>query len=334
MAAERHPGPDALRGLLMVAVIIGHFPTSARGTNPFGGLPEWIYFCHVPLFLALSCLFVPPLNLRQTGQRARQLLVPFALWLALSHPTLILTRPGTLALDAAMGNWAHVQSILWFLPALFATNLLMAAWRRAPAPARAGILVAAAGTFLAAGRVALWHDRIPFGLDVVLFLFPFLWVIDLVWRRRTAWSRLAGPWLLAAAGLALPLGGLLVRLCEPVKTHSAYARRVDFAQFSVPVTVPGYLGMTLMGLALLVLAMRLPAPRWLAAVGRRSMPIYLLHYPLLYGLTRTIGLAGEGRAALLGYAAVVILLILLLAMGAANLLTRVSPRLSWTGLAA
>ena len=334
MAAERHPGLDALRGLLMVAVIIGHFPTSARGTNPFGDLPEWIYFCHIPLFLALSCLFTQPLNPRQTGQRARQLLVPFALWMALTHPWRLLHRPGTLGLDAAMGNWAHVQSILWFLPALFTANLLMAGWRRAPAPARMGLMGAAFAVFLGASRVALWHDRIPMGLDVALFLLPFLWVIDQAWRRRADLVQRAGKGLLPAAWLALPLGGLLVRACEPVKTHSAYARRVDFAQFSVPVTVPGYLGMTLMGLALLVLAMRLPAPRWLAAVGRCSMPIFLLHYPLLFAFTRTIGLAGEGRTALLAYATAVIALIIALAMGLAKVLAKLSPRFALAGLAA
>ena len=330
LPAERHQGLDALRGLLMVAVIIGHFPTSARGTNPFGALPEWIYFCHIPLFLALSCLFAQPLNLRQTGRRARQLLVPFALWMALTHATILVTRPGALAFDMAMGNWAHVQSILWFLPALFTANLLMAAWRRAPALARAGLLSAAAWAFLDASRLALWHDRIPFGLDSVLFLFPFLWVIDQAWRRRAAFT----SGLLAAACLALPLGGLLVRTCEQVKTHSAYARRVDFAQFSVPVTLPGYLGMTLMGLALLVMAVRLPAPRWLAEVGRCSMPIFLLHYPLLYAFTRAIGLAGEGRAALLAFATAVILLILAVAMGTAKVLARISPRFALAGLAA
>jgi fucose 4-O-acetylase-like acetyltransferase len=334
MATERHQGLDALKGFLIVAVIIGHFPTSGRGTNPFGPLPEWLYFFHVPLFLALSCLFAQPFTLRQAGHRARQLLAPFGLWMVLTHPHLLLTRPWALATDAAMGNWAHVQSILWFLPALFTANLLMACWRGSRVLTQALLLSAAIGAFVFAPRLALWHGRIPFGLDVALFLFPFIWIVDQAWRRRQALAQRAGPWLTPAAILALPLGGILVRYFEQVKTHSAYARRVDFAQFSVPETVAGYLGMTLMGVALVVLAVRLPAPRWLAAVGRFSMPIYLLHYPLLFALTRSIGLAGEGRLALLVYGLAVTALIVGIAMLTAQVLTRLSPRVGLLGLKA
>jgi len=333
MGTERDPGLDALRGALMVAVIIGHFPTSARGLNPFGPLPEWLYFIHIPLFLALSCLFARPWTAARTGQRARQLLVPFAFWLAVSHPGQLLSSPWTLARDAAMGNWAHVQSVLWFLPALFTANQLMACWRRWGPPARVPLLVLVAATVLGAGRVAPRHDVIPFGLDVALFLFPFIGVVDQAWRRRERVAGAAGAWLVPAALAALALGGALVRVCERVKTHSAFARRVDFAQFSVPETLPGYLGMTLMGVALVLLASRLRAPRGLAAVGRRSMPIFLLHYPLLYVLTRGIGLAGESRLALLAYAGLVLAGIVAAGVVMADLLGRLSPRFALLGLA-
>ena len=327
--AERNQGLDALRGALMVSVIIGHFPTSARGLNPFGPLPEWLYYFHIPLFLALSCLFAQPCTLRQLGQRARQLLVPFGIWMALTHPLRLLNQPGALAWDTLMGNWAHVASILWFLPALFSANLLMTLWRRAGLWPRAGLLLVMAGAFLSAPRLALLHDRIPFGLDVACFLFPFILLVDQAWRRREA---LAGAWLAPAALLALPLGGVLVRVFEPVKTHSAYARRVDFAQFSVPVTLAGYLGMTLMGVALVILASRLPVPRWLAAVGRACMPIFLLHYLLLFALTRSIGLAGESRVLLFAYAVAVIALIVGIAMGISKALMRLSPKFAYLGM--
>ena len=332
MGRERHQGLDALRGALMIAVIIGHYPTSAHGLNPFGPLPDWLYFFHIPLFLALSCLFARPWSVAQTGQRARQLLVPFVFWLAVAHPGL-LSRPWLLARDAAMGNWASVQSVLWFLPALFTANLLMGCWRRCAPLARLPLGALVLGTCVCAGRVALWHDTIPFGLDVALFLFPFIWIIDQTWRRRERLLRAAGPWLAPAALAGLVLGGALVRVCERIKTHSAFARRVDFAQFSVPETLPGYLGMTLMGVALVLLASRVPAPRWLAAVGRCSMPIFLLHYPLLYALTRGIGLAGESRPALLAYAGTVIILIVGFSMLTAKALGRLSPRFALLGLA-
>ena len=319
----------------MVAVIIGHFPTSGGRINPFGPVPEWLYFFHVPLFLALSCLFCKPFSWAQTRARARQLLLPYGIWVALGDPRTLLQHPLRLLAAAAMGNYAWVPSILWFLPALFTSNLLVALCRRSEAGrpgvrilARLSLGLLALASFLWAPRIARWHPDIPFGLDVVLFLLPFLWLIDRVWRRRQAVADRLGPWLLPLALLALPLGGLLVRVCERVKTHSAYARRVDFAQFSVPETLPGYLGMALLGVALVLLASRLPAPRWLAAVGRASMPIYLLHYLLLFALTRCIGWAGESRPWLLLYGITVTALIIALAMLAAQGLTRLAPRLA------
>jgi fucose 4-O-acetylase-like acetyltransferase len=334
--ARRHQGLDALRGLLMVTVILGHFPTSQHGRNPFGPLPGVLYFFHIPLFLALSCLFAKPISLPQLRTRALQLLLPYAAWMALTHPTLLAHHPWTLLGDAAMGNYARVPSILWFLPALFTTNLLTALWRRNQGPGarscRLALLLLALAALASAPTLVRWHPHLPFGLDVALYLFPFLWVLERLWRRRQALAEAAGPWLLPVACLALPLGGLLIQHFERVKTHSAFARRIDFAQFSVPETLSGYLGMTLMAASLLVLASRLPAPRWLAAVGRYSMPIFLLHYLLLYLLTRSIGLAGESQVPLLVFGLLVTALVIALAMGVARVLTWVSPRFAWLGL--
>jgi fucose 4-O-acetylase-like acetyltransferase len=335
----RLQGLDALRGLLMVAVIIGHCPTSARGANPFGPLPEWIYFFHIPLFLALSCLFVKPFTLRRQGRRALQILVPYGLWCALEHPRQLLEHPLALLGNAAMGNWSHLGSILWFLPALFTTNLLLALWRREQlagprrrvlANAAAGLL--GAGAFVLAPRLAPWHGRIPFGVDVALFLLPFLWGMDLVWRHRTALAERCGPWLVPAAMAALPLGGLALRTFESVKVHGGFARRVDFAQFSVPETLPGYVGLFLMGSALLILATRAPRLPWLASIGRYSMPIYLLHYPLLFAATRTIGWAGEGRGWLFLYGAGATTLVIAVAMLTARILTELTPHAALFGL--
>jgi fucose 4-O-acetylase-like acetyltransferase len=334
--AQRHQGLDALRGLLMVTVILGHFPTSQHGRNPFGPLPGLLYFFHIPLFLALSCLFAKPFTLSQLRNRTLQILVPYAAWMALTHPSLLVHHPWTLLGDAAMGNYARVPSILWFLPALFTTNLLMALWRRDQGPGawscHLGLLLLVLAALASAPTLVRWHPHLPFGLDVALYLFPFLWLLEQLWRRRQVLTEATGPWLVPVACLALPLGGLLIQHFERVKTHSAFARRIDFAQFSVPETLPGYLGMTLMAAALLVLTSRLPAPRWLATVGRYSMPIFLLHYLLLFLLTRCIGLAGESQGWLLLFGLGVTALVIALAMGVARLLTWVSPRFALLGL--
>ena len=325
----RSAAVDGLRGLLMVAVIVGHFPQNQYRVNAFGPAADWIYFIHVPLFLALSCLFTRPWSLAQLRLRAGQLLVPYLLWGCLSQPRLLLTRPGTLLARLAMGNWASLESILWFLPALFTLNVLAGLWRLERRGLRWALGAAAGAVFLLAPRLAPWHGRIPFGLDVALFLLPFTWAMDRVWGFR---ERLRGRGWTAVALLALPAGALLLRACEALKTHSPYARRVDLAQFSVPVTVPGYAAMTLMGAALLVLALRLGTPRWLAAVGRYSMPVFLLHYGLLYLLTRTIRWTGASYPLLLAYGVAAVALTILLAMAIARVLAGLSPRFAWLGM--
>ena len=335
----RHQGLDALRGVLVAAVVIGHFPVSARGHNPFGSLPDWLYFFHIPLFLALSCLFIKPFTPGRMGRRAVPVLVPYGAWVVLAQPGRLLRQPWGLLRDAAMGNWAHLQSVLWFLPALFSTNLLTALWRRTEVcrpwrrvAGRTALLVPALAAFILAPVLARWHEAIPFGLDVAVFLLPFILVMDQVWRQHQRLAAAAGRALAPAALAALVLGGLCIQVWEPVKTHSAFARRVDFAQFSVPVTIPGYLGMVLMAAALVLLAGRLRPPRWLAAVGRRSMPVYLLHYPLLFALRRTLGLAGESPASLLVFGLGLLALVIALATGIAQALIRISPRFAWIGL--
>jgi fucose 4-O-acetylase-like acetyltransferase len=288
-----------------VAVIIGHLPGGVHGVHPFGALPEWIYYIHIPLFMAVSCLFVSRFTWRKTGSRALRILVPYGIWFALSHPWRLLFAPAGLLGDGLMGNWTHLQSILWFLPALFTANVAMALWRRLESRGLWVRVLLDAGTmqlslfaFLFAREVARLHDRIPFGLDVVIFLLPFLLAMGRVWRLRPALARLGGA-LAPLALLALGLGWALVRFCEDLKCHGGFQRRVDFAQFTVPERLPGYLGMLLMGAALLLLADRIPFRRLWAALGRFSMPIYLLHYPLLVALRHATGLAGDSRLALL-----------------------------------
>jgi fucose 4-O-acetylase-like acetyltransferase len=330
----RQTSVDALRGLLVVAVIVGHFPRSAHGVHPFGTAPDWIYFIHVPLFMALSCLFVKPLGLGFLARRALQILVPYAAWVLLFRPGDLFRAPLALLGNLAMGNWAHLQSVLWFLPALFSLNLLMALWVRAGSSrglawARWALGLAGAGAFLLAPVLARRHERIPFGADVALFLLPFTLLVGLAWKHR---ARLGRPWL-AGALLALPAGALAIRGWEPLKTHSPFLRRVDLAQFSVPETVPGYLGMCLMGVALLALFVNLKAPAWLAAVGRFSMPIYLLHYPILAWTADAVRWTGNSRWLLSLHAALILSLAVILPMVLATLALRVSPRFRWLGMA-
>jgi fucose 4-O-acetylase-like acetyltransferase len=338
---ERHASLDALRGLLIVSVVMGHFPSTPTGVSPLGELPDWIYYIHIPLFLALSCLFVKPITRELVRRRAVQILVPYAVWMVLTEPVRAVSDPKTFAWELLFGNWDHVRSPLWFLPALFTLNVWMMVWRWAcssPAASfsRTGVrglmVVLSVGAFVGGQTLALHHMHIPLGLDVAPFLFPFVLLIDRVWRTRSRLQAMKRWWMALAVAM-LVLGGVVIRFVEEPKEYCFFGRRVDFAQFSVPEKVPGYLGMCVMGVALFVLALRLPPPRWLQAVGRASMPIFLMHYALMIPLSViTLGFIGDSRPLLVVDVLFITAVVVVAAMFGAKFLRKLTRRAEWIGM--
>ena len=335
---NRHQGLDALKGFLILAVIIGHFPRSAGGLSPFGPFPEWIYYFHIPLFLALSCLFVPPFSGGIVWQRTRQLLIPYLAWTAFFMHKALTNNPLESFRNILFGNWFHVRTILWFLPALFSANILMALWRRgreAKPRYRPWITLLLALPMVAAFAFAPWvaqsHDSIPFGIDIAIFLFPFIWTVERLWKNRAPLATFFGRAWVGMALVAIPLGCALIYHFEKVKTRTIFHHRVDFAQFSVPESAMGYLGMFLMSAGLVILASWLQPPRWLALIGRASMPIYLFHLQVLFYFVRYISICGESQVLLTLFGVLVITAVVAIILLATKIVLRIFPFLKVVG---
>lgn len=277
-APERHQGLDALKGLLIICVVLGHLPHGPQG--PGAALAEAVYIFHIPAFLVLSGLHVPGFSAGWSLRRAWALLLPYVVWQArpdlLFQPKEALRALYEAQKGLAWGNWQVDQSYLWFLPALLASNLLLAASLRLPARWRWGLALGGAllvWSFAAPIAAAHAAGKVPWSLDVAVYFLPFTLAARSLWGRRESLAQIpAWGWaVLAALGLALAWA------FEPLKDHSPYLHRVDLAQFSVPVHPLGLLGFALILVGLLGAFAAPRAPGWLAYVGTRSLPIYVAH---------------------------------------------------------
>ena len=186
---------------------------------------------------------------------------------------LIKDLPGAakLALDEALGSEAlllgRASEQLYFLPSLFAIRLLAAPIRALVAfeCAVARWLVFVAAACGAAYLMSAYHSLLPLpGHDPILYALWGLPFYLLGVAATDLWRRGPLPPIVAAAALvAARLGWPKISWA----TQYAYLAALFLLFASSDVT-----------------------PAWLAAIGRRTLAIYLLHAPVVM---RAVSLAGE-----------------------------------------
>lgn len=296
---QRDVSLDALKGYLIILVVLGHLSLA----NFFGSYPdskhyltirsvldtEKIYYYHMPLFLAIGGLFVRPFSLDVLRSTAIAVLVPyfaFAFAVALVFdPVGDLTKIAERAGPVLMGNNFYLKSILWFLPALFCCRILVSLWLLIPkgkVHRRALVLLAVVWAlyFWQTAQIHQIHiaGRIPFGIDIALYLMPLLLLLRFGyaggWIARVPWY----AWALGAVA-----GYIAITVFEPVKM---YNYRVDLSNYNMPVTIAGVAGFFLLSVSVFGLFQKfgsMPPVRFLAFFGTFSFPIYLLHDQFMYG---------------------------------------------------
>lgn len=324
-----------MRGFLILCVVVGHTPLGyLTASDPkLFGLPLYyfsvqvIWFFALPLFIAISCLYIQPLSLAYSAKRALAILVPYVLYLVLQQwPALTQNPLGWLRM-AAWGNFSSLQSIIWFLPALYLCNIAAAAIVKHEGSVGFGL--ALSGVALLSIATAPWvasvRDLLPFGINLALMMLPFVFVLRLVERRREVLSYISRrACLIFTVGAA---GCLFV--LEPEKLTNPWRNKIDLAQYSIPSTPVNYLLWMMVALGVF-LFFRFRPISFLRFLGIYSMPIYLLHYEVIklaleYKLPEKIG-AGFGQAA--SVIACAIFFPALIGVGA----RRLSPRLKFVGL--
>lgn len=284
---------QSLKGFLILCVVLGHLSTDSFFSDSQRALRmTWeysvklipVYYFHVPLFFAVSILFVKAFDLKLLQKRAVQILVPYALFLITRQ---IIVEPDVFLRKLCMGNFYYIQRVLWFLPALFSCNILFSVYRYFQAQKHfnfKGYTFSVAGIagFLLWGifmmflpQITAYHvnGSIPFGIDIAVYLFPYFLFILFLYEKKDMFKNVS-PFLWLTGVIAFIL---LITWFEPVKTNTAYHHRIDFAQLSVPGTLQGYAMMLGLSGSIFMFFLSLKPWKPMAYLGNYTLPVFLLH---------------------------------------------------------
>ena len=305
-AGPRRVYVDAMKGLGIILVVWGHFEEYYRGTSPwFNGTFECVYLFHMALFCLCSGLVAKfnwkKLVLQQVWLylACQALLIPFR--------AVVLTEDLTAAggmLTALLVPWRH----MWYLYSLIFWELTvpLLSWlrQRLGLAGKAGGLAVAAAVGLAAGFVE-W----PFAFNRVFAFFPFYAAGVLFREEIDRWYRaaqkLAALRVIPGAAIVALYGFWMVsilRAPEPVYEGARIFHDVAYNAGYTPAdrALTYLIGL---GTALALIAV-LGSVRTFAELGRRTLPIYIMHMPVYAFLVQlgTYEAAGEkGAAAVAGW---------------------------------
>jgi len=272
---------DSLKGILILLVVYGHIPFGYFNIEKgvfLGGVTSVIYFFHMPLFFVISSLFVKQ-EISYLKNRFYFILIPYIVWYFYIHKRDILISGDFLQHigNIFLGNWYGLESIIWFLPALFSLNFLIFLYYKYNYQVKTTLIFFSVVTFLFAKELSEQHNFIPFGLDVAVYLLPLVVFAKYIYNNKNT-LRLNNYILV----MSFVIGTSLLLLFEPVKTHSNYHAIIDFAQFSVPYTVVGYISFIIVNLSIFFFFINNRSSKIFEYIGKYSYPIFLLHLIILY----------------------------------------------------
>jgi fucose 4-O-acetylase-like acetyltransferase len=296
---ERDIAIDALKGLAIASVVLGHciygvawvhhpgpglvaiaaedWVPLAVATNPLLSL---VYSFHMPLFAFASGFVlwraVPRPPLEQLKRRAVGLMIPYFSWAAIYHLFAVWrgeTHPSPAAAVASAITGVSTTGILWYLYALFICSVLLIGFERLPRPRLALSLAAIA---------AIAICQLPFlrtsvlATSQVLWIFPFFAFGYVVAPEREAFRRWRTPIALVCGVAFLVLAYLQYPVQVPQMSHM-YAVDTFLDSVGVPgsLTIVRYLTALSAIAALLALysaPSRLLGPQ--AWLGRRTLGVF------------------------------------------------------------
>ena len=293
-SAPRQGWVDHARGLAMVLVVVGHVlgglidaqlvaTGSVLRTSFFA-----IYTFHMPVFLFLSALFTQARIARSRHNfgvsLAQDVVWPYVLW-SVALVAAANLAPGGLnhAPPSLMAGIAQIPSRpvgpFWFLYSLFllqAGALLAARWRAEAAYPWVLLALSVAARVLGGANILTITASMGLWYALGYAMGPGLLTYLARPRRTLDVPTVAAAVLVMTAGLgaaifaAVRVSGQIAHAPAPVV--AAIAWRASFIGFAVLGVVATFAA----GWAL-----RGPLARWVGVIGRRSMPIYVMHVTIV-----------------------------------------------------
>ena len=185
-------------------------------------------------------------------------------------------------------NWWHLESVFWFLPALFSMTILTSVLIKFPALYPIRWLIFSC-TFAILPLLTLNHNEIPWGIDVAIVVLPlgfaFRWNYE---DKKDILHFISGPSDKLLLGFFLFLLILIVFNLNPEKLVNGFSHKLDLAQLNVPPAGVPFIYLAASGLFYFLLTYN--SKSIFSAIGKKTMPIFCLHIPLLEALKSNIGL--------------------------------------------
>jgi len=289
---ERAADIDALRGLAILLVVLGH--CVQYNVADFDASPVFrvIYAFHMPLFMFISGFFAwSPAGARPGALRAKAatLVVPFLFWLPIAYAYLVLTKTPQVegvALDPSSFALHLLRSPdaggLWFLWVLFLQFAALLACQRL-APRRTAMAMVAL-IVLANALVLLVPRSNVLGLGLFRWYAAFFTAGFVAGRNREAFSAHARRWwpgwvLVFACAVSIwqrKPAAMMLALWPGLERHAAEVLGQGFnlaVSCAAIVALFGFFACRTEGVA---------AERGLARIGRFTLEIYAVHYYPLY----------------------------------------------------
>lgn len=308
---------DNARLGLMVLVVFGHLIESLRtGSASTTAVYNVVYAFHMPAFFLVSGWFARAerLDARSLVATAKLLvtwLIAESAWAAARailgadpFPATFLVSPG----------WT-----LWFLVTLFSMRVLLPFVALLRFPLATSVVVA-----VGVGLSPVIGTQ--FSASRTLAMLPFFvlgWRLKQLGVGSAPWFRSPGVRHRLGAGLVLAVGGTVVLLLMrlPEFTNQLLFWRRGYAAMDLDGAPGALLRLTMLAVAVgMTLAVLILIPRrtfWWSALGRNTMPVYLVHAPLIEVLRRAR--IDDALGALPGA------LVILLALSAAATLLLATP---------
>lgn len=293
-SASRQNWIDLAKGIGIILVVYGHVARGLdaaglyRDQHSFARVDSVIYSFHMPLFFLLSGLYFQS-SLKHygagalIGKKVDTLLYPYVVWsliqggiaIALSHYTNTLTRIS----DITAILWQPLDQF-WFLYALFFIFLLFTPVFKLAHQAAAPWLV---GFVLLVAYIA----NVQFGIPAVDYVVDYgvFFACGILLSQYPAATGLGAPG--QGAGRRAGLGAVLLFSLAQYAVHTVF-HAADLPSGAAGRGAGFLVALFSIGCVLVLSRSLSPAGfRWLARLGKNSMPIYLMHILFASG-TRVI----------------------------------------------